>query len=112
MGTAGCRRPVVAWSERAPVTAPSLVSAPSTLEAHHELLGRIRSAVARVIQGKPEAIELLLLAVLAGGHVLVEDVPGVGKTTLAKAIARVFQIGFSRVQFTPDLLPSDILGSL
>jgi MoxR-like ATPase len=81
-------------------------------EAHQELLARIRTAVGRVIQGKAEAVELLLLAVLAGGHVLVEDVPGVGKTTLAKALARVFQIGFSRVQFTPDLLPSDILGSL
>src|SRR5882672_10143194 len=93
-------------------TVPSHPLAPSVLAAHHELLGRIRAAVAGVIQGKPEAIELLLLAVLAGGHVLVEDVPGVGKTTLAKAIARVFQVGFSRVQFTPDLLPTDILGSL
>ena len=66
----------------------------------------------RVIRGKPDAIELLLLTILAGGHALVEDVPGVGKTTLAKALARVFQVGFSRVQFTPDLLPTDILGSL
>ncbi len=73
---------------------------------------RFRTAVGRVIRGKPEAIELLLLALLAGGHALVEDVPGVGKTTLAKAIARVFRVGFSRVQFTPDLLPADILGSL
>jgi MoxR-like ATPase len=85
---------------------------PGDLEAHRDLLARIRTAVGRVIQGKPEAIELLLIAVLAGGHVLVEDVPGVGKTTLAKAIARVFEVRFSRVQFTPDLLPSDILGSL
>jgi MoxR-like ATPase len=85
---------------------------PAVREAHYQLLGRIRSAVGSVIQGKPEAVELLLLAVLAGGHVLVEDVPGVGKTTLAKAIARVLQLGFSRVQFTPDLLPTDILGSL
>jgi MoxR-like ATPase len=76
------------------------------------LLAEIRTAVGRVIRGKPEAIELLLLALLAGGHALVEDVPGVGKTTLAKALARVFQVGFSRVQFTPDLLPADILGSL
>jgi MoxR-like ATPase len=94
------------------VNVPSHGVAPSTLAAHHALLERIRAAVGGVIQGKPEAIELLLLAVLAGGHVLVEDVPGVGKTTLAKAIARVFQVGFSRVQFTPDLLPTDILGSL
>jgi MoxR-like ATPase len=81
-------------------------------DAHHALIGRIQGAVLDVIQGKPEAIELLVLAMLAGGHALVEDVPGVGKTTLAKALARVFQVEFSRVQFTPDLLPSDIIGSL
>ena len=92
--------------------APSHPLLPSAVAAHHELFRSIRSAVAGVIQGKADAIELLLLAVMAGGHVLVEDVPGVGKTTLAKAIARVFQVGFSRVQFTPDLLPTDILGSL
>ena len=83
-----------------------------TLRPHRELLKEIRAAVGRVIRGKPDAIELLLLTILAGGHALVEDVPGVGKTTLAKALARVFQVGFSRVQFTPDLLPTDILGSL
>jgi MoxR-like ATPase len=91
---------------------PAASFEPSLVERHGELLGRIRAAVGRVIRGKPEAIELLLLALLAGGHALVEDVPGVGKTTLAKALARVFDIGFSRVQFTPDLLPADILGSL
>jgi MoxR-like ATPase len=84
----------------------------SDLTAHRDLLKAIRVAVGRVIRGKPDAIEMLLLALLAGGHALVEDVPGVGKTTLAKALARVFQVGFSRVQFTPDLLPTDILGSL
>src|SRR6185436_2419116 len=81
------------------------------LELHAELLGQLRAAVGSVIVGKPAAVELLLTAVLAAGHVLVEDVPGVGKTTLAKAIARVFQVEFSRVQFTPDLLPADIIGS-
>jgi MoxR-like ATPase len=85
---------------------------PGPLAADHDLLTHIRAAVGSVIVGKPEAVELLLIAVLAGGHVLVEDVPGVGKTTLAKAIARVFQVNFARVQFTPDLLPSDIIGSL
>jgi MoxR-like ATPase len=85
---------------------------PRAAEEHGELLGRIQAAVGRVIRGKPGAIELLLLSLLAGGHALVEDVPGVGKTTLAKALARVFDVEFSRVQFTPDLLPADILGSL
>jgi len=71
----------------------------------------LRTTLARVIRGKPDAIELLLTGVLSGGHVLIEDVPGVGKTTLAKALARAFELAFTRIQFTPDLLPSDILGS-
>jgi MoxR-like ATPase len=74
-------------------------------------LDRIRKALGSVIHGKAEVIELLLVGVLGGGHVLVEDVPGVGKTTLAKALSRTFRAVFARVQFTPDLLPSDILGS-
>ena len=74
-------------------------------------LDSIRRALGQVIHGKAQVIELLLVGVLGGGHVLVEDVPGVGKTTLAKALARAFRATFTRVQFTPDLLPSDILGS-
>ena len=74
-------------------------------------LDLIRRALGSVIHGKAEVIELLLVGVLGGGHVLVEDVPGVGKTTLAKALSRTFRAAFARVQFTPDLLPSDILGS-
>jgi MoxR-like ATPase len=92
----------------APLRAPV---AHGEIERHAELLARIKRAVGEVIVGKPEAVELLLTAILAGGHVLVEDVPGVGKTTLAKALARVFRVDFSRVQFTPDLLPADIIGS-
>ncbi len=74
-------------------------------------LEAIRTALGAVVRGKREVIELLLMGVLGGGHVLIEDVPGVGKTTLAKALARVFAIDFTRVQFTPDLLPADILGT-
>jgi MoxR-like ATPase len=74
-------------------------------------LEAIQKALGRVIHGKGDVIELLLVGVLGGGHVLVEDVPGVGKTTLAKALSRTFRAAFARVQFTPDLLPSDILGS-
>jgi MoxR-like ATPase len=81
------------------------------IASHAELLTRVRASVSSVIVGKPDAVELLMIALLAGGHVLVEDVPGVGKTTLAKAVARVFRVDFSRVQFTPDLLPADIIGS-
>jgi MoxR-like ATPase len=71
----------------------------------------LREALGRVILGKPEAIEQVVVALVAGHHLLMEDVPGVGKTTLAKALARCFSGEFRRVQFTPDLLPADILGS-
>lgn len=64
-----------------------------------------------VLSGKDDVIDLLLVGLLGSGHVLVEDVPGVGKTTLAKALARALDVTFTRVQFTPDLLPTDILGS-
>ena len=74
-------------------------------------LSALQSQLGRVILGKPEAIEHVLVALLAGHHLLMEDVPGVGKTTLAKALARCFSGEFRRVQFTPDLLPTDILGS-
>ncbi len=70
----------------------------------------IRTAVQSVIEGKPEAVELALVALLSSGHLLIEDVPGVGKTMLAKALARSIGGTAQRIQFTPDLLPSDITG--
>jgi MoxR-like ATPase len=76
-----------------------------------ETLESLRQALGEVIRGKAEVVDLLLVGVLARGHVLLEDVPGVGKTTLAKGLARVFSVDFARVQFTPDLLPADILGT-
>jgi MoxR-like ATPase len=71
---------------------------------------RIRANVEKAIVGKADVIELCLVAVLCQGHVLIEDVPGIGKTTLAKAIARSIGCTFRRIQFTPDLLPSDVTG--
>ena len=66
----------------------------------------------KVIRGKEATIELTLVALCSGGHILIEDVPGVGKTTLAKALARSIRGDFRRIQFTPDLLPTDIVGGM
>jgi MoxR-like ATPase len=71
---------------------------------------KIRANIQRVIEGKPEVVRLALIALLAEGHVLIEDVPGVGKTMLAKALARSIDCSVRRIQFTPDLLPSDVTG--
>ena len=75
-----------------------------------QLESRIRQNVALALVGKEEATDLLLIALLCEGHVLIEDVPGVGKTTLASALARSLSCSFARVQFTPDVTPSDLVG--
>ncbi|OLE53689.1 MAG: ATPase [Acidobacteria bacterium 13_1_20CM_3_53_8] len=75
-----------------------------------EKIERLQSAVESVIRGKTEAVRLAIVTLIAGGHLLVEDVPGVGKTTLAHALARALDCSFQRIQFTSDLLPSDVIG--
>ncbi|MER3458726.1 MAG: AAA family ATPase, partial [Chloroflexota bacterium] len=75
-----------------------------------EVAARVRENIQKVIVGKTEVINLTLVAVLCEGHILFEDVPGIGKTTLAKALARSLGCSFRRIQFTPDLLPSDVTG--
>ncbi|HEX7770770.1 MAG TPA: AAA family ATPase, partial [Pyrinomonadaceae bacterium] len=75
-----------------------------------EQIERLQQAVETVIKGKPEAIRLAIVTLIAGGHLLVEDVPGVGKTTLAHALACALDCSFQRIQFTSDLLPSDVIG--
>ncbi len=77
-----------------------------------EQLEKLKKNISSVIRGKDEVIELLLVALLGNGHVLVEDVPGVGKTTLAKALSRSISTECNRIQFTPDLLPADITGGM
>jgi len=73
-------------------------------------LGEIEAALGRVIRGKADVIRLSLACLLARGHLLIEDVPGVGKTTLAQALARIVDANFHRIQFTSDMLPSDVVG--
>ena len=75
-----------------------------------QLAERIEAECGKVIIGKQEQIRLVLTSLFAGGHVLIDDIPGVGKTTLVKALSAVLGCGMVRVQFTPDLLPSDIVG--
>ncbi|AUS96442.1 magnesium chelatase [Clostridium thermosuccinogenes] len=75
-----------------------------------EVLGKIVDNIEKVIIGKRDSIELLLLALVCNGHVLIEDVPGVGKTSLVSAMAKSINASFKRIQFTPDILPSDITG--
>ncbi|HWP53406.1 MAG TPA: MoxR family ATPase [Pyrinomonadaceae bacterium] len=75
-----------------------------------EKIELLQAAIERVIRGKPEAVRLAIVTLLAGGHLLIEDVPGVGKTTLAHALALALDCSFQRIQFTSDLLPSDVVG--
>ncbi|MEA3055539.1 MAG: MoxR-like ATPase [Actinomycetota bacterium] len=83
---------------------------PPRSRAFSETFDAIASNVERVVQGKPDVIELAILCMVAEGHLLIEDVPGVGKTSLAKALAASIDCRWARIQFTPDLLPSDVVG--
>jgi MoxR-like ATPase len=89
------------------------VAAPPGADAPHAsaLLDRLRANVAGVLLGKDDVIRLAIVTLLAEGHMLIEDVPGIGKTLLAKALARSLDCSFHRIQFTPDLLPSDLIGT-
>ncbi len=84
-----------------------IVAAPNVVDVR---VARLEETISGVLQGKPEVVRLAVVAVIGGGHLLVEDVPGVGKTTLAQALARSLDLSFQRIQCTSDLLPADILG--
>lgn len=75
-----------------------------------QILQRVRENIRRVVVGQDRAVDLLLIALVSRGHVLMEDVPGIGKTTLASALAKSLSLDFSRLQFTPDVMPSDVTG--
>jgi len=96
-------------SEVSQSAGPTAMSANGTVQIA-ELATRVREAVQTVIVGKDEAINLSIVALLCRGHLLIEDVPGLGKTTLAKALAASLHCDFGRIQFTPDLMPADVLG--
>lgn len=83
---------------------------PITGEALAERANAVREAVARAFIGQPDVLDQILIALLAGGHVLIEGVPGLGKTLLVRALAQALELGYARVQFTPDLMPSDVSG--
>ena len=86
------------------------MSRPAEVGAVQDLASRVRRGVQQIIVGKDDVIDLAIVAMLCRGHILVEDVPGIGKTTLAKALAQSLGCVFGRVQFTPDLMPIDVLG--
>src|SRR6266508_5280890 len=81
-----------------------------TMSSPSELIKRLEANVGQALVGTPEVVRLAVVALLARGHLLIEDVPGVGKTTLASALGKALGVGVHRMQFTPDTLPSDILG--
>ena len=80
------------------------------IEKSYNMCKNIAREIGKVIIGKPEAVKLLLIAMISGGHVLIEDVPGVGKTTIASALAKATGLDYKRIQLTPDVMASDITG--
>jgi MoxR-like ATPase len=88
------------------------VGTEASLESAVERLSAVRREIAKIIVGQDDVVEGVLICLLAGGHVLLEGVPGLGKTTLLRTLARALQLRYSRIQFTPDLMPADIVGSM
>src|SRR4249919_1380944 len=83
----------------------------TNLSALNERMYAIRNEIGKVIVGQHKMLDLLMIGLLCDGHILIEGVPGVAKTLTAKLMAKIIDVGFSRIQFTPDLMPSDVLGT-
>src|SRR5947208_5308582 len=92
------------------MTLPKMAREPISVNRTFEKIATLQANVERVIRGKSEVVQYCIAALLSKGHILLEDVPGVGKTTLAHALARSLSLSFQRIQFTSDLLPADIVG--
>src|SRR3954463_12750419 len=88
------------------------VGSEATLQIAVDRLNAVRREIAKIIVGQDDVVEGVLICLLSGGHVLLEGVPGLGKTTLLRTLARTLQLKYSRIQFTPDLMPADIVGSM
>src|ERR1035441_4963796 len=88
------------------------VPSEASLQLAVERITRVRREIAKIIVGQDDGVEGVLICLLSGGHVLLEGVPGLGKTTLLRTLARTLQLKYSRIQFTPDLMPADIVGSM
>src|ERR1700720_2745664 len=88
------------------------VGSEATLQLAVDRLNTVRREIAKIIVGQDDVVEGVLVCLLSGGHVLLEGVPGLGKTTLLRTLARTMQLKYSRIQFTPDLMPADIVGSM
>src|SRR5690349_6646480 len=88
------------------------VESQATLQLAVDRLNSVRREIAKIIVGQDDVVEGVLICLLASGHVLLEGVPGLGKTTLLRTLARTLQLKYSRIQFTPDLMPADIVGSM
>src|SRR5512137_2571630 len=91
---------------------PTVEAIRRSVEQQSQFITRLRNEIARVIVGQQYMIDRLLVGILANGHVLIEGVPGLAKTTAVKSLAQAVDCSFSRIQFTPDLLPADLIGTL
>src|SRR5438309_10914846 len=92
--------------------AQTLTADASLIDRATNDLNRVRQEIGKVIVGQTDVIDAVLICLIAGGHVLLEGVPGLGKTTLLRTLSRVLELRYSRIQFTPDLMPGDIVGSM